>query len=617
MSNQIFAKHNNLRKRLVLIVLLAAAFSLIIFLALITVYSSDDYWYSTFMDHGAAAYFRMMKEHYLTFNGRMLVHFVAHAILHCGNWLFALFLAGCCALIPAAMYAMEGRGGGVDGFLLCTLLFLTGILMLPRGIIVDGFLWISASCNYVLPTAMVVGQVPLLRRFTGREERRFYPADLLLLGYCFLCGATTEQMGAVAVGVAGLFVLKNLALRRKRVWVSLFAAVCACCGVLTIFLSPATRQRMMNETVEDMTVRSSFIQHMKYQLGAQTATFSHSPLIIAVFGTLFFFTAWLLFRRKGTPKRFAGVWLALSAVSLFLLCVGDGKLLVLAYLAVIGLTALQTVIWLVCGYEGMAFVLLAGLGSAGIILFTNSGVGRTFLPFCLCLLAVLAPAVMILLEEIPQAMARGGVVLALSLLSFAVIGVQLPGYWYNYRIDRINQEAVSLAKETGELYYCMDYDKSYTNFKPYDDGYFHDKWIESTGLDPSVCRIYFYGEGLPNIYVAGERTESPARPGSDGTWLLPLRYTIENLGGSLELGDNAGDLILIRLGGREYTYTAQGTEVTVQWQEGDTVHSVEGERSQGYYATFISEGILTEAFGLRVTHRDEGIYVDVPSIFLF
>ena len=613
MSDQACTQRSGSRKMPLLIILLAAAFSLIIFLALTTVYSSDDYWYSTFMDHGAAAYFQMMKEHYLTFNGRMLVHFAAQLILHFGNTLFALFLAGCCALIPAAMHAMGKEGDrDADGLLLCMLLFLTGVLLLPRSFVVSGLLWISASCNYVLPTVMVVGEVLLLQRFTGREERRFYPADLLTLGFCFLCGATTEQMGAAAVGVAGLFALKSLVLKKKRVWACLLAAACACCGVLTIFLSPATRQRMAEETVGDMTVGSGFMQHMKNQLNLQAVTFSQSPFIIAVFGALFFFTGWLLFRKKDLPKWVAGAWLALSAASLLALCAANGKLFLLAYLAVIGLTALQALIWFVRGYEGMAFVLLAGLGSAGVILFTTSGGERTFLPFCLCLLAVLAPALMTLLEEIPWAMARGGAVLALSLLSFAVTGIQLPGYWHNYRVDQINQEAAARAGETGELYYFMDYDKSYTHIKPYEDGYFYTSWVESTGIDPSVCRVYFYGKGLPNVYVAGERAQSPARPGAGGAWLLPLREIMERLGGSLELGDNAGDHILIRLGGQEYTYAAQGAQATVQWQEGGAAHRAGGERSQNYYAACISEDLLTEAFGLRITHLDEAIYVDMP-----
>lgn len=631
MSDQTFTKHNSRRKRPLLILLLAAAFSFIIFLALITVYSSDDYWYSTFMDHGAAAYFQMMKEHYLTFNGRMLVHFAAHVILHCGNALFALFLAGCCAVIPASTYAMEKRGGGTDGLLLCMLLFLAGVLMLPRSVVVNGFLWISASCNYVLPTAMVVAEIFLLRRFTDREERRFYPADLLLLSYCFLCGATTEQMGAAAVGVAGLFVLKTLILKRKRIWVSLLAAVCACCGVLTIFLSPATRQRLAKETVTDLTVGYGFIGHMRNQLHIQADTFSASLFIIAVFGTLFFFTAWLLLRRKGTPRWAAGVWLALSAVSLVLLRVLDGRPFLLAYLAVIGLTALQTVIWLACGYEDMTFVMLAGLGSVAVIMFTNSDGGRIFLPLCLCMLAVLATALMVLLEELPSAMARGGVVLALSLLSFAVIGVQLPGYWYNYRIDRINQESASRAKETGEVFFLMDYNKSYTHAKPYDDGYFFLTWVDSIGVDPSVCRINFCSEVLPKIYVAGERAQllapqlgsgdtwllipaqpSAFQPDNGDTWLLPLRYTIESLGGSLELLDEVGEHILIHLDGREYTYTVQGTEATVQWREGNATHSIKGECSQEYSMSFISEDVMTEAFGLQITHRDGDIYVDKP-----
>ncbi len=64
------------REKALLFLLIIICLALVAFLAGITVYSSDDYWYSTFMDGGVARYFGMMKEHYLTCNGRNLVHFL-------------------------------------------------------------------------------------------------------------------------------------------------------------------------------------------------------------------------------------------------------------------------------------------------------------------------------------------------------------------------------------------------------------------------------------------------------------------------------------------------------------------------------------------------------------
>lgn len=48
-------------------------------------------------------YFGMMKEHYLTCNGRNLVHFFAQLILHFGNWLFVIFAVGIFLLIPLSV----------------------------------------------------------------------------------------------------------------------------------------------------------------------------------------------------------------------------------------------------------------------------------------------------------------------------------------------------------------------------------------------------------------------------------------------------------------------------------------------------------------------------------
>lgn len=597
-------------KRPLLLFLLAAAAALLAFLGLTTVYSSDDFWYSTFMDHGAVNYLRMMREHYLTFNGRMLVHFFAQMILHWGSPLFAAFLVGCCVAIPAALYATGEGEKSPEGLLLCLLLFLAGILLLPRNAAVNGLLWISAFCNYVLPTAMAAGEILLFRRVVQREGRLGVAGGMSLL-FCFLCGATTEQMGAVAAGVEVLFALKCLFEKNKRIWLCLVGAGCALCGLLTIFLSPATRRRAETETLGDMTAVSGFIDHMKKQIQVQADFFADSWFLLAVLGGLFLFTGWVLLR-KGAARRWVGLWYVLAAVSLVLLRVGRESLLVPAYLAVIALTALQTAVWLRAGYEGPAFLLLAGLASAVIILFTASGGDRTFLPFCLCLLAALAWAGTMALEMAPSGAVYGGVVIALSLLSFAVVGVQLPGYWYNYQVDRQNRRYAAQAAETGVLYYDMSYNRSYTYVKPYEDGYFYEKWLESVGVDPDTCRIYLYREGLPNVYAGGERTGSPAVSGGGG-WLLPLRGVVEALGGSLELIDPSGNAITIHLGDREYDYVARGSQVTVQWTDDGGAHQMEGERAQDYYATCISEEIYTQAFGLEVRHENGEIRVEFPS----
>ena len=158
------------REKAALFLLIMILTGLIAFLAGITVYSSDDYWYSTFMNGGIAEYFRMMKEHYLTCNGRNLVHFFAQLILHFGNGLFAVFAVGIFLLIPLSADRIRGIGcsgdtgdvvyGGKEKYgsangektkdtngrpelFMILIFFAAGILLLPLPVMVNGVLWIS------------------------------------------------------------------------------------------------------------------------------------------------------------------------------------------------------------------------------------------------------------------------------------------------------------------------------------------------------------------------------------------------------------------------------------------------------------------------------------------
>ena len=70
--------------------------ALLAYFSLVTVYSSDDYWYSTFWDNGWKHYLELLHFHYESFNGRTLVHILAQLVLHFGGWAFALVCCGLC-----------------------------------------------------------------------------------------------------------------------------------------------------------------------------------------------------------------------------------------------------------------------------------------------------------------------------------------------------------------------------------------------------------------------------------------------------------------------------------------------------------------------------------------
>lgn len=173
----------------------AAVYLSAAFLLGIAVYSADDYWYSTFMDGGLGEYLHLMRVHYEEMNGRMLVHAAAQLILHCGSWLFAL--AGTALTLAIPWASLRAARLPAARHVACLLIFGAGLLLMPGGMLSRGFLWTSAFCNYVLPTAMVCALLPLLQRLSERGGSLPLAAGTAF--FSLLCGATTEQSGFVAL----------------------------------------------------------------------------------------------------------------------------------------------------------------------------------------------------------------------------------------------------------------------------------------------------------------------------------------------------------------------------------------------------------------------------------
>ena len=181
---------------------------------------------------------------------------------------------------------------------------------------------------------------------------------------------------------------------------------------------------------------------------------------------------------------------------------------------------------------------------------TNSSGERILLPFYLYCLAAAAVMLSRCLGRINPTLHVAGLYAA----ALAVLLLRIPLFaicWDNHEVEKLNQQYAEEARSTGVLYYCMDYDMEYTHSKAFSDDYFYEKYLESVGLyGVDGLQVYFYGEGRPEVYVGGQRMTSPAFPGDSGNWLLPLRDTVEYLGGTVEW---VPGLTTVTLYGRSYS----------------------------------------------------------------
>jgi len=569
-----------------------------------TALSSDDYWYALFMDGSVGDYFTRMAGHYATFNGRMVVHFFAQLILKAGTWLFGIFMAGLCVGIPLA----AGRCGGLRGerLALCVLVFLLGVLTLPRPVAVQGLLWISAFCNYVLPTGMILGEVWLFQRL--ERSRRWLAWGAGCCVWAFLCGATTEQSGVAAALMAALALGDAALRRRKQALGYALALLCAVGGWATILSSPATQMRVERETVSD-TAEGLWAS---LEQGAQTQgeLLGSQPWVVGVLLGLMAVSAFLLLRKKWRSVFVVLAIAAGSAAAVGLAVSGE----LWAYWTMLGALLALAGLYALAGRRVPAALLAAAVAVAAVLLPTRSSAERTLLPFLLYLLCVLAMG----LGELLAGRWRRWLVLGLCVGAVAYAAGEAPGYWHNFQVERTNRQQIREFRETGVLWIWMDYDREFTHTKMYEDASFLAHYLEGAGADGEEARICFYSEEMPPVYVDGVRARFPALPGESGQWLAQLQAVVDGMGGTVE----AGSQVAFTVDGKDYLieYPWSGSPTTMVLHIDQTGwHYLEVEKSRGYCTLSLGREVYTQWLGAQVALREfdwgTALWVTTPGAY--
>ena len=569
----------------VLLVLLA-------FFARTTVYSSDDYWYSTFWDQGLMHYLELMAYHYQAVNGRVLVHVLAHIVLHFDSWAFVAMCCGLCVLGSWIVASASGESPERYRVVLCVVLI--GIFCMPLGIFNQGLMWISASCNYFFPVILACVLAVLL-------ERQSRWAVL----FAFLCGATTEQMGLAAAVLCAVHMVRRVRHRKG----SLCGALCltmSLAGVFTIFSSPATQMRAENSV--KWNTLAEYFQILFKSFLREVALLTENPATVLLMLLVLLLGALQLWRKDGL--KWPAVTAALGGAALILESLGFGDICGWGFLCGFLTLAVLSVALMGRGYGIAGSLILTSLAAAAVMLPTSTIAYRVMLPFYLLLLLACSSLIALQIRK----MERFGLFSVAAL--FAVLAVTAPtvrGYLYNHRIDEVNKSHVQEDMEKSFVHYCTDYDRDYTWIKADYDPKFQSLYLESVGLSASLP-VRFYSQHVqsnPIRYGEAELT-GLAVTQDDGHILLPLREIVEAVGGTL---DWQMSHMIVEIQGRKYQLLVPDDDtILVSWtDETGTAQELSGSRDLRYWITYCDLAVFTQAFGFRI-HLDvqTGCYVLEP-----
>lgn len=224
---------------------------LLVFYQFVFMYS-DDFRYGQAGKGDFRQIAEFMGEHYRTVNGRTLVH--TFAVLFTKHKLFFWRLVTPAALgalmVLIAKFSAKNAGDFKKGIVLSCALY----LLLPVGMLQQSIYWLAGSFNYLYPLLPILLLGMLMKRSIARGRANYW---LLPLGAA--SGATMEQCGMIALGICVLTMLHQRVFEKKKLLpVHYFTVSAVLAGYITIFLSPATRERVAGESGHIRLLHNSY-----------------------------------------------------------------------------------------------------------------------------------------------------------------------------------------------------------------------------------------------------------------------------------------------------------------------------------------------------------------------
>jgi len=528
--------------------LLVAAIFIFYINAQVLLYA-DDFLYGTFFRNGFLGFLERNVWHYANFNGRVFVHILVQIMLVFDTLLFPFINLGFLVLICFFSYKFQNKKEKINKFKVnlipYTAFLLATIMLLNVSILRESYLWISASFNYTLGSVMTVLLLFICKQYAQTKKLKWH---MILLA--FLAGATTEQMGMTslfAISILIIYYIKNNKITLKK---SLFLIIPCLVGLITIFLSGATLNRLGRENLLTAGNQTGF--HIGEFFLTLFSRFSDMTQVMyeSNFGAIFIifgiFTGLLPYFDKTISSKFkiGFIYAAVILVLQFLPFV-PGIELIFAILSITFLIYSAILLLKHKKYVFSAVLIFAALFSLLVMIATHSNEPRTSFPFILLIISVCAnfmtkikfKQVLITVNitslkikenfKFKQSFALPIYIIVCCIIFMPIVS----GYRENRQIMNENIASINFANaHGGDIFYNIDFRDSYKHLMAHDHGFFYEHFLVyyRIGMNTNVVLV---SELRTPIYTFdGIRVTAPAHY-IDDELFISFSRAIAALGG--------------------------------------------------------------------------------------
>ena len=542
----------------ILVALLVCIFTILLSF---TILQSDDYSYSGYLKDGILNFLRLTKEHFVTVNGRAMVHFFLQLTLALPPVLVALIKS--LILFLVGLISFKASTSNSRNTALYLIAFYSFILIFGHNTIKETVMWSSGFFNYIFPALFLF----LSLYFYQKGSRWHYL-------FFFLSGATTEQWGIASLCVLSLFVVLSASLRERKRLPLYYPLLLCLLGYITIFLSPATLSRI--NISGHTTVTESLFDIPRLSKVFLSEGSAVTVIVIFIF---------LMLIKAVTAK---GVFCALHCLILPLVLILTLPLhhsYMAAFIILCFALFLSGAIFLSQKEHFTGSVIMGSCMSVLIMLPTNTFDYRITAP---CVLLLSIAAIMIFLDmRLPEKITYG-TVLSLLLASLIALSPSFKGFYNNHVTEKINLSRIEEARDTKVLNYSIDYDKRYAMRQMFNDGWFYNEFLSLYNLEDCTIRI----ESKNSVKLQSLKTKGLIY---NNDIYVPARELLDEIGGSINTEGgitlNCNDKTLACLDGM-FTYeNAYGNKVYLKADE---------NRIPDFYTLYIKLSLVNEAFNLNI-----------------
>lgn len=507
---------------------------------------ADDFYYQSFFNEGFQNFIQQNINHYQEVNGRVIAHVLAEVFLNINKIFYIIFLLLCLGYIfyfGISFLLPEKMKKDKQNILTAICISLSMFFCVSIFVLKETAFWITGAMNYILPTTIACLAISSIKKADIQNKLKI--SHIILL---FLAGAITEQGFLLTMFCTlGYFIIQNI---NKKIILSknqIMILIAEILGFLTIFLSPASRNRA---DIAQTIFNTPLLEFIQNNFGVFATRIVGENSIFLIVSILIISISLLSLKDEKLGKILRmGFLIGGSIIILNVFKIYNENIAILMTTLIIFYVLIAIFkLSLEQNYKNIAIL----IGGAFFLQAATFALGessyRIFWMLSILCAIISANIITIIMDKMTFSEAlhlnlipsklftikNDSIILTLFIaVGFLNSLTILNGYNYNQSIFNAMKESIKNYNKNGFVEININIDEKYAHDMGYENGAFFDYFLENYNIKEIEEDVYFVNGENTEIYINKTKLRYPAYFEKNEIY-IPLRFVVEALNGKCE-----------------------------------------------------------------------------------